>query len=437
MTIETTVKIIDDDGNIVESRKVMEAAIPVIDAFGDKKKFLDQFDVAEKAIIHANKGASEQALTAYLDEVSKKKTPPKAKLRTRTLDAEIGRISVPVWGKFKKSLQPNERVYAHSFLDLNLTLMASTSDRVAVAFLNKVFHRQGSESLKLRTMTDLSERIGTQISACFERLGTQALEGSEFSPITGLPLPEAQLPLSITNPDVKPISPSVVNEAVNRAKTKNPQLQIAPLTEVFETPELTCYAAVDDIGVKKQKANREKTMASPKKEKKEYVAHTVVKVLSDKEEHTLTGIGMEGVFRVLLGFLLFNQLLTHQSLIFFTDGAKNIRSNINKFFSFRPFRIILDWYHLDKKCGEHLSLGIQGTQKRNQVWEALRRVLWVGDVQAARTYLKGLDMRFIKSKDWIEKLDAYLERNTDFIPCYAVRAELGLKNSIDPPVKYL
>ena len=50
----------------------MEAAIPVIDAFGDKKKFLDQFDVAEKAIIHANKGASEQALTAYLDEVSKK-----------------------------------------------------------------------------------------------------------------------------------------------------------------------------------------------------------------------------------------------------------------------------------------------------------------------------------------------------------------------------
>ena len=47
MTIETTVKIIDDDGNIVESRKVMEAAIPVIDAFGDKKKFLDQFDVAE------------------------------------------------------------------------------------------------------------------------------------------------------------------------------------------------------------------------------------------------------------------------------------------------------------------------------------------------------------------------------------------------------
>lgn len=77
MTIETTVKIIDDDGNIVESRKVMEAAIPVIDAFGDKKKFLNQFDVAEKAIIHANKGASEQALTAYLDEVSKKKRLPR------------------------------------------------------------------------------------------------------------------------------------------------------------------------------------------------------------------------------------------------------------------------------------------------------------------------------------------------------------------------
>ena len=73
MKIETTVKIIDDDGNIVESRKLVEAAIPAIDAFGDKKKFLYQFDVTEKAIIHANKGASEQALTAYFEEVSKKK----------------------------------------------------------------------------------------------------------------------------------------------------------------------------------------------------------------------------------------------------------------------------------------------------------------------------------------------------------------------------
>lgn len=355
--------------------------------------------------------------------------PSNANLRTRTLDAEIGRVSVPVWGAFKKSLQPNERVYANSLLELNLTLMATTSDRVAVALLNKVLHRQGLKSLKLRTMTDLSERMGTQISSCFEALGAQALEINEFSPITGLPLPEAKLPLSITNPDVEGLSPSVVNEAINRAKTKNPQLQIAPLTDVYEDPEMTCYAAIDDIGVKKQKANREKTMASPKKKKKEYVANTVVKILSNKEEHTLTGIGMNGLFRVLLGFLLFNQLLTQQSLIFFTDGAKDIRSNINMFFAFRPFRIILDWYHLDKKCGDYLSLGIKGTQNRNQAWEALRRLLWVGDVQAARAYLKDLDMRFIKSKDWIEKLDAYFERNTDCIPCYAVRAELGLKNS--------
>ena len=104
-----------------------------------------------------------------------------------------------MWGEFKKSLQPNERVYANSLLELTLTLMATTSDRVAVALLNKVLHRQGLKSLKLRTMTDLSERMGTQISSCFEKLGAQALGISEFSPITGLPLPEAKLPLSITN----------------------------------------------------------------------------------------------------------------------------------------------------------------------------------------------------------------------------------------------
>ena len=34
MKIETTVRIIDDEGNIVESRKLVEAVIPAIDAFG-------------------------------------------------------------------------------------------------------------------------------------------------------------------------------------------------------------------------------------------------------------------------------------------------------------------------------------------------------------------------------------------------------------------
>ena len=73
MKIETIIRITDDDGNIIERRQLEDAGIPAIDTFNDKKKFLDQFDAAEKALIRANKEASTQVLEAYCDKTVKKK----------------------------------------------------------------------------------------------------------------------------------------------------------------------------------------------------------------------------------------------------------------------------------------------------------------------------------------------------------------------------
>ena len=51
----------------------------------------------------------------------------------------------------------------------------------------------------------------------------------------------------------------------------------------------------------------------------------------------------------MLAFLIFNGLLRNR-LVFFTDGARNIKSSIEEMFSFHPYTVILDWYHLKKKC---------------------------------------------------------------------------------------
>ena len=77
MKIRTTVEIVDDDGTAIETQNLVEAGIPTVDAFNDREKLLDQFDVVEKAIIRSNKEAAEQALTDYFDEASKKKRPKK------------------------------------------------------------------------------------------------------------------------------------------------------------------------------------------------------------------------------------------------------------------------------------------------------------------------------------------------------------------------
>jgi len=63
-------------------------------------------------------------------------------------------------------------------------------------------------------------------------------------------------------------------------------------------------------------------------------------------------------------------------------------------------RIFLDWYPLHEKCNVELSL-----------------------------VLRALGPAQIKSGKSVDRLIAYVERNREYVPCYALRAQLGLRNS--------
>jgi len=54
---------------------------------------------------------------------------------------------------------------------------------------------------------------------------------------------------------------------------------------------------------------------------------------------------------------LFHNGLTGDRIQFFTDGHKVLNDAIFKRFSwYKNIGIILDWYHLEKKCKEQLSI---------------------------------------------------------------------------------
>lgn len=139
--------------------------------------------------------------------------------------------------------------------------------------------------------------------------------------------------------------------------------------------------------------------------------------------YAIKSIGMREAIKLVLSFLLFKNLL-NKEFIFFTDGAKNIKSHIESVFSFYPYTVILDWFHLKKKCQELLSMSIKGKESRNEVLEKLLRILWTGDVKAAIEYLRNLPSAKIKSDKWLEEQIGYLERKKEIIKCYAVRAKL-------------
>ncbi len=80
-------------------------------------------------------------------------------------------------------------------------------------------------------------------------------------------------------------------------------------------------------------------------------------------------------------------------------------------------------------------MAVKGKEARNKILEKLLRILWVGDVKNAVSYLEGLSPAIIKNQKWLDEQINYLKRKEYSITCYAVRAGLGLRNSSNPVEK--
>jgi hypothetical protein len=197
---------------------------------------------------------------------------------------------------------------------------------------------------------------------------------------------------------------------------------------IYEDPANTVNTAIDDVNVKKQKEDREQR-ASTEEQKNKYVHNTVAHVEKSGLKYVLNGYGIKSVLCFLLALILHSDLRGCR-FQFFTDGHKVLNESILKFFCWHQnIGIILDWYHLEKKCKETLSLAMKGRILRNKLLDELMPLLWYGLTDKAKALLEGIEATSVKNQEQLEKLIAYLERNKPYIPCYEIRRELGLRNS--------
>ena len=334
-----------------------------------------------------------------------------------------------------QSLQPKERVCSTGYMELSCRLCTKLSYRNATEMLNLFQHRDAGEAVKLRTLSDSVERVGEQISARLEETTQRVLKMYGFDSGTGRPMEGACLSANITSPaipekteaDIRAVA-SIIG-SVNASRDEKIPFTAQELD--MEPSPLGCvYVSIDDVGVKHQKDSRSQEAQKDAK----YVENTVVHIQHGQGTYALTACGMKNAMKAMLAFLAFNGLLQNR-LVFFTDGAKNIKSSIEEMFLFHPYTVILDWYHLKKKCQELLSMAVKGKDMRNKTLEKLLRILWVGDVKNAVSYLESLPSPVIKNQKWLDEQINYLKRKESSITCYAVRAGLGLRNSSNPVEK--
>jgi hypothetical protein len=328
------------------------------------------------------------------------------------------------------------------------------SYRKSSRLINRVRY-QSEEGTSSRTLREQTEREGRKLMKAIDHKARQILNAHAFREdgmFEGEPT-RFQGPAAVNLPETQVADAITVCQAQVKGAC---DLSRHPMS--YEAPEATVNITIDDVGVKRQKAERTGRQsgteqrviesnsepvvesnfgATPEKwgEKtstphtRKYVHTTVIHVEHSGRSYLLTGHGMTHVLSLLIAFLLNNTLL-HYRLQFFTDGYTILHDAIRRCFSWYPrLRLILDWYHLEEKCKRQLSLGMTGRKIRNDALSELLPLLWYGLVDQAIAYVNALPSSQIKNAEALSRLIGYFERNRAHIPCYAVRKELGLRNS--------
>ena len=356
------------------------------------------------------------------------------------MDGEVGRFSFTTHGVEQgttrchqtsrwlfPALQGKEWYRTRGFKELALVHgVVEGSYRKTAELINRVRHQSAEDGTPVRTLCDTTEEEGQQILGQMERQADHILQEHSFTP-EGLPEKAVDWGKASTT-----LPREDVDDAV--AACEAPEEWKAEMTHnpvPYEDPSSQVYTSMDGVGVKQQRAERRPAPPPKRRRKhpKEYVYTELAQVEHEDSSYVLVGSHMRGVLRLLLALLLANGWWK-QGLTFLTDGQKTLQQAILRAFSWwGNVQLILDWYHLEKKCKEQLSLAMKGRDLRNAALQELRPLLWHGLTDRAIHFLQQLDPETIKREEARDQLIASLERHRPYIPCYAVRQALGLRNS--------
>ena len=309
---------------------------------------------------------------------------------------------------------PMERIRTAGYDELLLEFSTDMSYRNVAKRINRIRHEP--DSLSGQTARNIVERQGKAILDVIKLKDEAVFEANGFTK-TGKPTKECE----IEKASFVPIPEEDVEAAASRLGI-NDQIDFSS----YESEENTVNVSMDDVLSKKQATSRPD---SPEKGKRKSVSNTVIHIHKAAARYIVVAGSIAAAMRQLIALVLNAGLVSGNCFVFFTDGAEALHTAIKNLFSFQTFKIILDWHHVEEKLKQRLSSASKDTTIRNILVDKVRPLLWYGNVQGAIRYLESIPEDLLKAPEYIIKLIEYLQRNIAYIPCYALRAELGLRNS--------
>ena len=314
--------------------------------------------------------------------------------------------------EFFEATSPLENFKSTRYLELALEFSVDSSVRRSTEHLNRI--RNEGNGVRATTYRNTIEREGQRIQASMEEKCEKILKENGFTE-DGDDIEWNK----INQVEAKYIDAKVVAETA--ASLNISKYEISD----YELQETTVNISIDEVSVKRQSEMRPK---NEKKEQRNRIDNTIIHLENDRGKYILNGNNIKGTLKLLIGFLVGNGLMWQQ-IVVFADGARKIHDAVHEMLGYAKVKIILDWYHLDKKCREYLSMGVKGVKIRNEILSELLPKLWYGDVEGAIELLRGIDESKLKEPKKVMELVDYFERVREYVPCYALRDRLGLRNS--------
>jgi hypothetical protein len=181
-------------------------------------------------------------------------------------------------------------------------------------------------------------------------------------------------------------------------------------------PEL--YWLEDGVSVCKQKINRDKVV-KPGKERTITDAIMLAKPAGGFDYL----VAAETVSLTQLAMARLKAHYAHQSVsvVVISDGSRTIKNRCQEIFG-EQYQPILDWYHLQKKLKELLSMIAQNKEQKISYLEQMLPLLWRGDAAEVIEILLQIKARNVYKQ---EELIAYLRKNQAAIIHYEKRKAVG------------
>jgi hypothetical protein len=429
-------------------------------------KYKSDIDYLEKRTLQLSYSTLRAVFTEHLRNVSKEYANEQIKLihvdgiivehpNLYPVDGEIGRIEFQTFDVKSKedkilfagsdmfpALKGCEWYLTQGFKEVGVFLGAvNRSYRQTTEVINRVRQQELGDGTPLTTLCDKAHSEGKKVHDFIE-IKTQKTFEEHHVNSEGVPDTECSVVKEfheasyLEEKDLQGALTSVFAEIAKKGYAPEDYVTIQKTTignKNYENPKNTVNLHYDDIGVKKQKEHREKKSDTPMYEEyqpekikgtRPSVQNTVARIEHNGKGFTSTGRNISEVLKYVLAVLLCNNLLDN-NLVIFTDGYKPLHAALVSFFSWHPkVTLYLDWFHVEKKFKEDLSLACKGREIRKNHLDQIMTMLWFGLIDKAKDYISAIPMSDIKNPAPLNRLIEYLERNRERIPCYAMRKRL-------------